>query len=166
MYISLYTARQLRKIKDRLLWLGLFMGSGGGSALIYNLILLESPRWFWGIAAVVIVLIGLYLLALSTDKIPLRSAYVAITPSKISYRLSFYTAEYALNWRQVAALQLSDHCVLFDLYGGQQKTLMLSDIQSDNMASQVALSLQLAALERNVTVNGVRFNVPNAASGV
>ncbi|EJF11880.1 hypothetical protein [Pontibacter sp. BAB1700] len=70
MYISLYTARQLRKIKDRLLWLGLFMASGGGSASLYNLILIDEIRWLWGIAAIIIVLAGLYLVALGADKVP------------------------------------------------------------------------------------------------
>ncbi|SIR32679.1 hypothetical protein [Pontibacter lucknowensis] len=166
MYISLYTARQLRKIKDRLLWLGLFMASGGGSASLYNLILIDEIRWLWGIAAIIIVLAGLYLVALGADKVPLKNAFVAISPVTISYRLNFYNKENRLNWNTIAAVQLSDHCVLFDLYGGQQKSLLLSDIESQNVASQVALSLQLAALERNVAVNGVRFNVPKPVADI
>ncbi|MBX0332748.1 hypothetical protein K3G39_05815 [Pontibacter sp. HSC-14F20] len=166
MHISLYTARQLRRIKDRLLWLGLFMASGGGSALLYNLILGEEVRWVWGMAAAIIMLAGLYLLALGTGKILLKNAFVAISADKISYRLNFYSKEYSLAWSGIAAVQLSDHCVLFDLNGGQQQVLLLSRIESQNTASQVALSLQLAALERNVTVNGVRFNVPNSFPGM
>ena len=166
MYISLYTAKQLRKIKDRLLWLGLFMACGGGAALLYNLILLEEVRWLWGAAAALIFLVGLYLLALGTDKIQLKNAFVAISPDKISYRLNFYSRECNLDWNGIAAVQFSDHCVLFDLQGGHQQSLLLSDIESHNMASQVALHLQLAALEHNVTVNGVRFNMPRSMPGL
>lgn len=165
MYISLYTARQLRRIKDRLLWLGLFMASGGAAALLYNLILRQETRWLWGMAAFVIVLVGLYLLALGTGKISLKNTFVAISPDRISYRLNFYGKEYTLDWSSIAAVHFSDHCVLFDLRGDRQKSLLLSGIESHNTASQVALGLQVAALERNVTVNGVRFNMPGPAKG-
>lgn len=166
MYISLYTARQLRRIKDRLLWLGLFLASGGGAAFLYNLVLREEVRWLWGGAAFVIVLVGLYLLALSTDKIQLKNAFVDISSDKISYRLNFYGKAYSLDWSGIAAIHFSDHCVLFDLRGGHQKSLLLSEIESHNKASQVALGLQQAALAHNITVNGVRFNVPGPATGL
>ncbi|WP_188502098.1 hypothetical protein [Pontibacter amylolyticus] len=156
----------MRRIKDRLLWLGLFMASGGGAALLYNLVLRQDARWLWGMAAVVIVLVGLYLLALSTDKIPLKDAFVDISPDRVSYRLNFYGRAYSLDWSGIAAIHFSDHCVLFDLRGGHQRSLLLTGIESHNKASQVALGLQMAALEHNITVNGVRFNVPGPATGL
>ena len=162
MYISLYTARQLRRIKDRLLWLGLFMACGGGGALIYNLLLRQDARWLWGVAAGIIALVGLYLVALGTDKVSLKNVFVAISPNKISYRLNFYSKEHSLDWRSIAAMQFSDQCIIFDLQGGNQRSLHLADIESHNLASQVAVNLQLAALQHNITVNGVRFNVPGS----
>ncbi|GGG22051.1 hypothetical protein GCM10011323_27540 [Pontibacter amylolyticus] len=117
-------------------------------------------------AAVVIVLVGLYLLALSTDKIPLKDAFVDISPDRVSYRLNFYGRAYSLDWSGIAAIHFSDHCVLFDLRGGHQRSLLLTGIESHNKASQVALGLQMAALEHNITVNGVRFNVPGPATGL
>ncbi|PKV63405.1 hypothetical protein [Pontibacter ramchanderi] len=164
MYINLYTARQLRRIKDRLLWLGLFMASGGGSALIYNLILAEKTRWAWGAAAALVVLVGLYLVALGADKIRLKEAFVAILPDKISYRLAFYSKKYNLDWNGISGVHLSDHCVLFNLCNGHQRTLRLSSIESHNTASRVAVSLQVAALEHNIAVNGARFHVPKQNS--
>lgn len=142
------------------------MASGGGSALLFNLVLLEEARWLWGMAATGIILAGLYLIALGTGKILLKSAFVAISPDKISYRLNFYSKEHCLSWSGVAAVQFSDNCVLFDLQSGHQKSLLLSGIESHNMASQVVLGLQLAALDRNITVNGVRFNVPRPMTGM
>jgi hypothetical protein len=164
MYISLYTAKQLRKMKDRMLWLGLFMGSGGVASMLYNMLLTEQTRWYWALAALLVVAAGLALIAIGTGRMQLRIAYFSISPSLISYRLNFYSPEHIIDWGQVSAVQLCDNCVLIDLYGGKQKSLNFMAFQSSNMACHVGQSIQTAALERAIAVNGTHFNTPSAAS--
>jgi hypothetical protein len=165
MYITLYTARQLRQIKDRVLWLGLFMAAGGAAAFIHHVLLAGDNLWLWAVAALLVLLFGVAMIAVGTNKLFIRDAYVSITPVKVSYRLNFYSSERAIEWKQVSGIQISDNTILIDMHSRRQKEFNLSSIQSNNMASHVAVSLRMAALERNVSINGVRFNVqtPKAA---
>jgi hypothetical protein len=160
MYISLYTAKQLRKMRDRMLWLGLFMGSGGAASMLYNMLLTEQTRWYWALAALLTMAVGLVLITVGTDKVKLKIAYFSVSPSLISYRLNFYSPEHVLDWRQISAVQLSDDCVLFNLYDGRQKVLRFSSFQNINMADRVRVGIQVMALEREVALQGVRFNIP------
>lgn len=161
MYISLYTAKQLRNMKDRMLWLGLFMSSGGAASVLYNMLLAEQARWHWALAALVVLVAGLLLMIVGAGIVQFNTAYFSISPSQISYRLHFYSPKQTIEWRQVSGVQLCDTCVLFDLQGGRQKALRFMTFQSSNIAGQVSASIQVAALERNITVNGVRFDVPS-----
>jgi hypothetical protein len=162
MYISLYTARQLKRLKDRLLWYGLFSASGGGAALLYNTVLHDSMRWGWALAAFLLLCVGLYLVVMALGKLHIKDAYVAISPISISYRLHFFASESVIDWQQVADIQLGQQCVLFNLYGGGQKTLNLSAISSPNVASQVVMSVHDAALKHNLSLN----SFPASESGV
>ncbi len=158
MYVSIYTERELRRIKDRMLWLGLFMMSGGAAALLYNLLQFEAARFLWATAALCVLMGGLVCIALSTGLIPLSKAYFSVQHDSVSFRLTFYSAKQSIQWSSVSDLQISDRYVLFNLHGGRQKMVRLSVIPSQNTASYVATSLQATALERNITVNGVRFS--------
>lgn len=162
MYINLYTTKQLHELKARMLWLGLFLSSGGAASFLYNVLLIERTRWYWAGAAFVILAVGLLLVAAGTDKVKLKNAYFSISPSNISYRLNFYSSEYVIDWRHISAVQLCDSGVLFNLHSGRQPVLHFSLFQSYNIACHVGTSIQLAALERNISVNGVLFNVPNS----
>ncbi|MHC2993682.1 hypothetical protein OB13_19660, partial [Pontibacter sp. HJ8] len=154
MYISLYTAKQLDEIKEKMLWLGLFMLSGGLAAL-FNDMVVQATRWDWVIAAFLVSLTGAGLVAIGVDKLPLKDAYFSITTARISYRLNLYSQERMIYWRQIAGIQVSDRFILIDLNSGRQVLLRLRTIQNSNTAHQIAVNVQLAALERNVTVNGV-----------
>lgn len=166
MYISLYTARQLEQIREKMLWLGLFMLSGGLASLLYNLMLQEGVgvRWYWAAAACIVAVSGAVFVALGTGKLQLKEAYFSITPVMISYRLHLFSQERMIYWQQVTGVQVSERYVLFDLNSGGQVLLRLSSLQSDNVARHVATSLQTTALERNISVNGVRFTVPKPTS--
>ncbi|WP_299702951.1 hypothetical protein [uncultured Pontibacter sp.] len=164
MYVSLYTAKQLRKIKDRMLWLGLFMSTGGAASVLHNILLAEQTRWYWALAALLIMAVGVILIAVGTDRVQLRTAYFSISPSLISYRLNFYSPEHLIDWRHVSAVYLCDNCVLFDLHGGKQKSVNFLTFQSSNLACHVGLSIQAAALARAIAVNGVHYNTSSAAN--
>lgn len=171
MYINLYTPKQLEGIRERMLWLGSFMMSGGLAALIYNLLLQESARWHWAMAALLVTSMGISLLAIGIGKIRLKETFFSVTSSTVSYRLYFFGFERSIAWQDVSQLQLSDHYILFNLYSGKQVSLRLGAIQSDNTASHIALSLQTEALRQHVTVNGVRFNAssqtnPSPSQGI
>lgn len=166
MYISLYTARQLKRLKDRLLWYGLFLASGGSASLLYNTVLHETIRWGWATAAVILLFTGLYLVVLALGALRMKDIFVAITSRKISYRLHFLGVESTLDWQQVAEIQLNHQCVLFNLHSGGQKTLNLTAISSSNVASRVAVSLHNAALKRNLQVNGFQVLVPGNVQSV
>lgn len=163
MYISLYSAKQLKKAKETMLWLGLFMLSGGLAALLHNIVIRDETRWYWAGAALVIGLIGVLLVAIGTDRVHLKEAYFSITPARISYRLHLFSHERMIYWQQISGIQVSERYVLFDLNSGRQVLLRLNAIQSSNAASHVATSVQRAALEHNVTVNGVKFNTHRTA---
>lgn len=164
MYISLYPAKQLEKAKEMMLWLGMFMLSGGFAALLNELVIQDDTRWYWAGAALLIAMTGIVLVGIGTNRIHLKDAYFAITPARISYRLHLYSRERIIDWQQIAGIQVSDRYILFDLTSGRQILLRLGSIQSHNTASQVAIGLQAAALEHNLTVNGVKFNTHRAAS--
>lgn len=163
MYISLYPAKQLERAKEKMLWLGLFMLSGGMAAFLHDIAIREETRWYWVGAALVIGLTGILFVAIGTDRIHLKEAYFSITPSRISYRLHLFSNERMIYWQQIAGIQVSERYVLFDLNSGRQVLLRLKSIQSNNAASHVATCLQMAALEHNVSVNGVKFNMHRAA---
>lgn len=163
MYISLYTARQLDKIKEKTLWLGLFMLSGGLAALLHD-VALQVARWDWAVAAFVVSLAGAMLIAIGVAKLPLKTAYFSITAARISYRLSLYGKERMIYWQQISGIQVSDRFMLIDLSSGRQVLLRLGTLQNNNAAHRIAVSMQVAALERNVTLNGVKFYSPKAVT--
>lgn len=162
MYINLYTAQQLQSLKDRLLWIGLFLACGGGASLIYNILLLENTRWFWVLSTLPVLCLGVLLVLFSAGFISLKSVYVAITPLRISYRIHFLSSECHISWDEVTDIQVSQHCVLFNLAGGGQKMLNLTAISSHNVASRVAGGVHSAALARNLRVNSFHAPLPGA----
>ncbi|MBD1396738.1 hypothetical protein H9Q13_06125 [Pontibacter sp. JH31] len=164
MYISLYSAKQIKEIKESMLWLGLFMLSGGLAALLHDIAIRDETRWYWAGAAFIVLLTGVLLVALGTNRLHLKEAYFSITPASISYRLHHFSQHQMICWRQIAGIQVSERYVLFDLHGGRQVLLRLKAIHSNNVASQVAAGVQVAALEHRVTLNGVRFNAHTTTS--
>jgi hypothetical protein len=162
MYIHLYTSKQLQEIKERMLWLGLFMLSGGMAALLHNLVLQDPPRWYWAGAALLVTLAGILLVAVGTGRVPMKEAYCCITSGSVSYRLGLLRHEHIIYWQHVNQVQVSDKCILFDLNSGRQVAMQLGSIQSSNIAGHIATSLQLAALKQNIALNGVRFNTTSA----
>ena len=164
MYINLISSKEIEKAKESMLWLGLFMLSGGMAALLNDMVVQEHTRWGWAGAAFLISLIGVVLVATGLDKVQLKDPYFAITPARISYRLSPLGRERMIYWQHVTGVQVSDRYILFDLISGRQILLRLKAIQSSNIASQVAVSVQTAALKHKVSVNGVRFLTANSSS--
>lgn len=127
---------------------------------MHNLLLTENAAWLWAILSMLVLALGVFLIVCGTDTWFIPKAYFSISPDVICFKPNFYSSECQIAWHSVTALHLSDNIVLFDMVGGVRKKLRLSAIHSHNMASRVVVGLRLAALERNVTVNGVRFNVP------
>ena len=162
MYINLVSAKEVEKAKESMLWLGLFMLSGGMAALLNDMVLQEHTRWGWAGGAFLVSLIGVMLVAVGLNKVQLKDPYFSITPAKISYRLSLLGSERMIYWQYVTSIQVSDRYILFDLNSGRQILLRLKAIQSSNKANHIAVSIQTAALKNKVSINGVRFLTPSS----
>ncbi|WP_242927791.1 hypothetical protein [Pontibacter vulgaris] len=157
MYVSLYPQKELKRTKRSFLLAGIFLFSGGAYALVREL--QEARlRFDWIVAAGIISLLGILALAVATDRLRLKDAYFSMTPEKISYRLGLYGNDSVLYWAEVLSMRVTETFVLFELQGGHKKRLSLSAIPAREVANHVATSLRLAAIEKNIEVNGVQMH--------
>ncbi|WP_461491920.1 hypothetical protein [Pontibacter sp. HJ8] len=145
----------MKRTKQVLLWSGLFLLIGGLVALLNEFTAQEQPRWGWTLAACLVSLTGGFWVAAGAGKLYLKDVYFSMTPEKISYRLNFFTAERVIYWNSIDSIQASQHTLLFELKDGGQVVMRLGNIQSNRIANHVSVSVQLAAIEQNVEVNGV-----------
>ena len=118
----------------------------------------DQARLNWAIAAGVICFTGLLLLAVATDRIQLKDAFFSMDPEKICYRTGLLGKVSMLYWANVVNVRVKESVVWFELQNGHRKMLSLSAIPDPNVAHHVATSLRLAAMEKNIAVNGVQMH--------
>ncbi len=155
MYINLYPSKHLQATKKTMRLTGAFLTAGGSYALLREFFWQPDFRACWAVASGVLVLLGLFLLAVATDRIMLRDAYLSITPERIMYRLSLTGHEKLLLWDGIKGMQVTEHYVLFEQEQKAPVKLRLGLIQQPEIAQHVSRSLLLAALEKGIPVNGV-----------
>lgn len=160
MYINLFPNRQLRSTKKSVLAMGAFFAAGGTYALMREIMWQGTFRVEWAVSSAVLLLIGFLAIAVAMDKIRLKDVYFSMTPERISYRLSVVGREQLLCWQDVAALQVSEQWVNFEGHKGQVVKLNLGLIQQPEIARHVSRSIVLAAMEKEIPVNGVLSKEP------
>ena len=155
MFISLYTNKRLKSLKQYLFVTGLLLVTGGAFAAAREV--LERAVWRpeWIAAAVVIIAIGVLCVSISRNIIPLKDAYFLMNPSRLSYRLTLFGKEKLLQWTEIAAIRVTDTKIVFELRNEREITLRLSTIPDEEVARHIRASISLAALEQNIKVNGV-----------
>ncbi|MBF9252042.1 hypothetical protein I2I11_01920 [Pontibacter sp. 172403-2] len=134
---------------------GIFLIGGGAYALLREVLWEDHFRAGWAIASVVVLLAGLIWTALATDKILLKDAYFSMTPERIAYRVALLGRERVLPWQQVMKVWITNYFVVFEMENSKPVILRLGSIQQEDVARHVAGSLRLAALEKNIPINGV-----------
>ncbi|MEJ8756261.1 hypothetical protein WG947_04590 [Pontibacter sp. H259] len=144
----------MKQLKRNLLITGLFLAAGGTFAVIREL---QSIAYAPGavIAAVIVLVTGLVCVAVSRDVLPLKDAYFLMNPSRVSFRMTLVGREQVLQWSDIAAVTASENRVVFTLCNNRQVTMRLTTIPDEHTARHIRASIQLAALEQNVVVNGV-----------
>jgi hypothetical protein len=160
MYINLYPTKQLQQTKRNFILLGAFLIAGGGYALVRDLVLSEQVRVGWAMASASVFMVGILLVAVGTDNIRLKDAYFSLNPERLSYRLSVLGREQLLYWKSISSLRITEQTVIIELQDTQCVVIRLGAIQDPEIAHHVAASLRLAALEKNVPVNGVQRQEP------
>ena len=155
MYVTLYPNKKLKQAKQAMTWGGLFLLCGGLVALANEVAVQEQVRWGRLTAAILISTFGALWIALGTGKLYLKDAYFSMTPERISYRLKVYGPERVIYWQSIDSIQATEHTILFELKNGEQVVMRLGSIQCSRTANHVSVSIQLAAMEQNVEVNGV-----------
>ena len=155
MFISLYSRKQLKKLKRNILTLGLFLAVGGIVALVRELRMEELYRIEFLVAAGALIITGGIGIGVGLGFIQLREMYFSMNPTRLSFRHTFLGREHVLYWNQLSAIRLADSSIEFDLVNNRKVTLQLSTIPNERKARHIKASINLAALERNVAVNGV-----------
>lgn len=155
MFISLYTTRHLKKLKQNILLVGMLLVTGGAFAVYRELIVTASLRPLWFLASLLVLGAGGICIAVARDMFPLKDAYFLMNSSRLSYRLTLLGREQVLTWSEVAAVRVSDARVVFELRDEKEVTLQLSAIPDEQTARHIRASISLAALEQNIKVNGV-----------
>lgn len=155
MFISLYSRKQLKTLKRNILILGLFLAVGGIVALLRELRLEESYRVEFLVAAVSLIITGGLAIAVGLGFIQLKEMYFSMNPTRLSFRHTFLGREHILYWDHLNAIRVADSSIEFNLENNRKVTLQLSTIPDERMARHIKASINLAALERNVAVNGI-----------
>ena len=156
MFIALYPAKKLKRLKNNLLLTGLFLAAGGTFALIREL---QSGTTAPGmvIAAAIVLVTGLVCVAVSQDVLPLKDAYFLMNPTRVGFRLTLLGNEQILPWADVAALKITENSVVFNLQNSKKVIMHLNAIPDVQVARHIRASIRLAALEQDIEVNGVEL---------
>ncbi|MER2996469.1 hypothetical protein [Pontibacter populi] len=155
MFISLYSRKELKKLKRNILMLGLFLVVGGMVALFRELRLTEAYRLEFLFAASSLILTGGIGVCVGFGFIQLKEMYFSMNPTRLSFRHTFLGREHVLYWSQLSAIRVAESSIEFNLSNKRKVTLQLSTIPDERTARHIKSSINLAALERNVAVNGV-----------
>jgi len=136
--------------------LALFLGLGGGYAVLRELFFSAAVfRPGWAVVGSAVFLSAFLCLALGVELVRGREIFFSMTPDRISYRLALLNGAYEIAWHEVLAVEITAYRVRFILHAGRKVTLRLGHIQDAQVALHVARSIQLAALEKKIVVNGV-----------
>ncbi|MBD1396737.1 hypothetical protein H9Q13_06120 [Pontibacter sp. JH31] len=156
MYVNLYPNQALKRTKRVLLWGGAFMLLGGVVALLSEMVWQEQPRWAWVMATCLLIASAAWAMAVGAGKLHLKDAYFSMTPERISYRLNLYSPERVIYWSSIDSIQASIHTLVFELKDSKQVVMRLGNIQCNQTANHVSVSIQLAAVQQQVEVNQVK----------
>lgn len=155
MYISLYSQKQLHKLKRNVLLLGLFLTAGGSVSLFREVVFTGAMRPEWLAAAALLVVAGGIGIAIANDVIRLKDAYFSMNPSRLAFRLTLFGREYQLLWTQIRAVRTTDESIVFELRNEKELVILLSTIPDSKVARHIQASISLAAMEQNIKINGV-----------
>ena len=155
MYVTLYSSKKLRQTKKMMLLSGVFLVGGGAYALLREVLWEDHFRLGWAIASVVVLIAGIIWTALATDKILLKDAYFSMTTERIAYRVALFGRERVVSWQEVVKVWITNYFVVFEMENSSPVILRLGSIQQEEVANHVASSLRLAAMEKNIPINGV-----------
>lgn len=161
MYVNLFPSKQLKKTKQYFLWTGLFCFTGGTYALAQQIFQPDQIQFDWVFFALTTMAAGFLAICIGTDRLRLKDVYFSMNPETINYRTTVYGREHCINWSDVNHVRISQNVVVFELKDHKEAELRLSAIQSAESSHQVATSLRLAAIDKNITVNGVRMQEHN-----
>ncbi|MEJ8803051.1 hypothetical protein [Pontibacter sp. H249] len=164
MYVNLYPHKQLQKSVKFVGLLGMFLTAGGVYALIRELLLSDSLRVGWAISGLVILLAGFACFVIGSNRHIIREAYFSMSPECIKYRLALLAREQVIFWKDVEALEISAHAVIYNLTSGRNIKMRLGHIQHDEVALHVSRSIHLAALEKGIVINGVQTAKHNSVA--
>lgn len=156
MYVSLYSRKQLKQTKQFIFVVGVLLAAGGIYALVRELFFQDSFRLSWAIASALIVIAGLLWGLAGKNSLLFRDAYCSMNPERISYRLAVLGREVVIFWADITALQIEEQLISFQLTSGKMIRMRLGNIQQPEVARHVSRSIHLAALEKQIMVNGVQ----------
>jgi hypothetical protein len=155
MYINLYPIKQLQRTKLSLLGFGIFLSGGGAYALVRELTQREQLQPAWLLGACMVTAIGAVFIALGTNRIHLKDAFFAMNPERISYRLTVYGRERLVHWQAIESINIVPDKIVLRLKTGKKLTLRLGHLQDQQIARHIEASVRLAALQQNISLNGV-----------
>ncbi len=154
MFVDLYEDRELNKLKRNIFLAGAFLVAGGIVALMRELPIAGAGNIEWVYAAAILVVAGIVCIAFAVNIFPLKKTYFSMDQAQLSYRLTFFSREYILPWSQLSAVKTTDEKVIFVLRDESEINMALTVIPDDKVANHIKRSITLAAMERNLEVNG------------
>ncbi|MFD2248285.1 hypothetical protein [Pontibacter ruber] len=162
MYINLYPTKELQRTKQSLLGFGIFLAGGGVYALVREVLQREQLQLSWLLSACIIMAVGLVLVSLGAGWIQLKEAFFSMNPERISYRLTLYGQQRMVNWNAVESVRIIPNTVIFEFKSGKRLVLRLGLVQDEKVARHIEASIRLAALQQNISINGVQVHKQKA----
>lgn len=156
MYVNLFPGRQLRATKRSTTLTGFVLLLGGSYALVREFLWLDTFRLGWALVSGLLVATGLLFIAFGTDFFRLKDAFFSMTPERIAFRLTLLGREHKIVWQEVKEIVVSDIVIRFKLTNGKNVKMRIGSIQEPEIARHVARSIHLAALEKGLSINGVK----------
>ncbi|GAB3198015.1 hypothetical protein GCM10027293_13820 [Pontibacter aydingkolensis] len=139
-----------------MLMFGLFLIAGGAYALFREFFLQDAFRLGWAISNALVFSAGVTFWLIADKSLATKEAYFSMNPERIKYRLTLFAREQAVHWKEVDAVDISVHSVVFNLTSGKSVTMRLGNIQQPEIILHVSRSIHLAAMEKGIMVNGVQ----------
>ena len=156
MYINLFSHKQLALTKRYLLILCVFLISGGAYALFREILLVDAIRTGWALSSALILISGILLYFFSNNQLDTKEAYFSMNPERIKYRLALFSKEHVIHWKDINSIEISTQTIVYNLTTGLQIKMRLGNIQQPEVMLHVSRSIHLAALEKGVTINGIK----------
>lgn len=156
MYVNLFPQKQLMQTKRNMLIAGAFLVTGGAYALFREIFILDAFRLGWAVSSVIVLGAGIAFGFIASNRLATKEAYFSMNPERIKYRLAVFAREQAISWKEVDALDISAQTIVYHLTSGDSVTMRLGNIQQQEVMLHVTRSIQLAAMEKGIMVNGIQ----------